>query len=1263
MGEKKYNFQTLKPVSDVDLKIYSEALNFAMEDPSITNIAITGSYGSGKSSIIETYKKQNSGAKFLHISLAHFNPIDVSAGRTKEYSDKGQEPSDKTNEQEPISDRVIEGKIINQLIHQTDPKEILQTDFKIKTNKPVNLQKKQCAATVVVIVALLHVLLFGAWSNLVHSLSIPFLKTILLWSAHYDSLLLSGSLCLVAIIYAIYNMIKTQKYKKTLKKISFQGYDIEIFSEERDSYFDKYLNETLYLFENCGADSIVFEDMDRYNSNHIFEKLREMNTLINNRIPPREVPLRFLYLLRDDIFNNKDRTKFFDYIIPIVPVIDGSNSINKFLSVFKEAGIKNQFKEAFLNDLSLYVDDMRILKNVCNEYIIYSEQISEIELDKDKLLAILVYKNLFPRDFNALQLRKGYVYNLFEQKDRLFQAEIIKTKEQIESINELLESAKNEMLENIDELDALSLPWNFNIYQINGVGTTSKQSRIELIKEIKEHPATVIFRNPASNGGAMLAVNDDLAALLKTPEYLKRKKIIEAKDIEKSNILKKELQENKHKLLVLQNRRLKDVIPLVNEQDVFSISYKNPYVENSEEKFDDVKDSGYFSLIIYLVRNGYIDESYSDYMTYFYPESISANDKNFLRSITDHKKKEYAYSLNDASRILSRLQPITFRDVEVLNYDLTDELLANSKKNEEYISILIKQLEETGNFDYIFSQWENGKEKASFIRNLNHLWPNIFSSILSESMSTEKQKQLYALDTLYYSPPADIKKANKQNSLSFYISENASFLDVQETEVSKIISGLELLGVKFRSINYTSSNKELFGEVYKRNMYVFSSDNVLSMLRNIYGIDGEDTEIIQKSFTLIFGKVKEPLSKYVEDNIEGHLASVLDLCEGVITDSEEVAVKIINHSGVKNDELKEEYIEYLKTPITDIMAINDKPIWPSLLKAQAVLHTDHNILSYYFLSGNKLDVSLIDFINSNMPEPCNFRLSEMITTYEEKLAYSFALDIIKCNDIKNAHYKAIIPSLNIKYFKFEVPNIALDKIQLLIDLDIIPMTQDEIIFMRETYKAEAIHFIVHNIDTYMDDVIDDDCFDHDEMLSLLDEPISEIYKVRLLKFSKVEISIRDKNYSDEVLEHILIHNFNNSDLDYLLSSFEDISEPIQKIIIQKCLDNINSVILVGMTLDSRLYDALIKSPKIGTDSKVKLLAVQILTLSKDDALNSLNSMGFNNYCRLFSRKQAVVDDNVLNKRILEILKMRGWYFKSETQDDGRIRIYGKTIKA
>ncbi|HIF6775982.1 TPA: hypothetical protein ACX37Z_004963, partial [Serratia marcescens] len=115
-----------------------------------------------------------------------------------------------------------------------------------------------------------------------------------------------------------------------------------------ESYFDRYLNEVLYLFENVDADAIVFEDMDRFNSNNIFERLHEVNRLVNIQrdiAGHNKSTLRFIYLLRDDIFISKDRTKFFDYIIPVIPVVDSSNSYDQFISHFDGGGILKLFNE------------------------------------------------------------------------------------------------------------------------------------------------------------------------------------------------------------------------------------------------------------------------------------------------------------------------------------------------------------------------------------------------------------------------------------------------------------------------------------------------------------------------------------------------------------------------------------------------------------------------------------------------------------------------------------------------------------------------------------------------------------------------------------------------------------------------------------------------------------------------------------------------------------------------------------------------------
>ena len=76
-----------------------------------------------------------------------------------------------------------------------------------------------------------------------------------------------------------------------------------------------------------------------------------------------EKVLRFFYLLKDDIFITKDRAKFFDYILPVVPVLDSSNSYNKIKEFFVESTVEEKLNDRFLKGLALYIDDIRVLKN------------------------------------------------------------------------------------------------------------------------------------------------------------------------------------------------------------------------------------------------------------------------------------------------------------------------------------------------------------------------------------------------------------------------------------------------------------------------------------------------------------------------------------------------------------------------------------------------------------------------------------------------------------------------------------------------------------------------------------------------------------------------------------------------------------------------------------------------------------------------------------------------------------------------------------
>ena len=199
---------------------------------------------------------------------------------------------------------------------------------------------------------------------------------------------------------------------------------INVNMENRDfssvSYFDNFLSDVIYLFDESDADFVIFEDLDRFNDHSIFEKLREINLMVNQRRnSANDKKLMFFYVISDEVFSEKkdvsatEKTKFFDVIIPIVPIVNNTNSFDYLKSkLLDELEItdKNDF-ETFLYQISIFIDDFRVLKNIVNEFKIYKEiHKNNIKIDCKQLLALIVYKTLNSSDFNDLVKSKGELY-------------------------------------------------------------------------------------------------------------------------------------------------------------------------------------------------------------------------------------------------------------------------------------------------------------------------------------------------------------------------------------------------------------------------------------------------------------------------------------------------------------------------------------------------------------------------------------------------------------------------------------------------------------------------------------------------------------------------------------------------------------------------------------------------------------------------------------------------------------------------------------
>lgn len=1177
--EHNLKFQKLTPTKDVDLKIYDKALQYVFENKDINNIAISGPYSSGKTSLLESYKVRHKEKKFLHISLAHF--------QEEAASQKMDQMVDQETESNKLSlEAKLEGKILNQLAQQIDPKDIAQTNFRIKRTVSNAACIINACIVMVYIIAALHIFRFESWKRFVTGLTSSELQRFLFQTISPYSLLLSVLLVILISGYGVYWLIRTQKNKMIFRKLNLKGNEIEIFEEDNNSYFDKYLNEVLYLFENSKMDVIVFEDIDRFEDHKIFERLREINTLVNIRLKKKDKTLRFFYLLRDDIFTNKDRTKFFDYIIPVIPVMDSSNSYNQFINYLKKGEIFDLFDQKFLQGISLYVDDMRILKNIYNEFLIYYHRLNTTELNPNKMLAMITYKNIFPKDFSQLQFNQGFVFTIFNDTQEFIKDELANVREKISTLTQKIELYKNEHLESVEELEFI------------GEGMKSK--------------------------------DNNRYWRWKENQYTERKQILEDRLDQNLTQLEDEVETLEQEYQKLKESRLKEVILRTNSSEIFQIASVN-------NKYADIKKNEYFALLKYLITHGYIDETYNDYMTYFYANSLSTNDKMFLRSITDRQAKEYSYKLKNIPLVLSYLTEADFAREEIFNFNLVEYLLLH-KRFTQYLHRLINTWKEIKAFGFIEAFLDQKHVLKEFVWEINQQWPEMFYEVLQNLCMSEKHIKEYSIYSIYVAqkPGYDLNipylnRINIEDILTDYISLSKDYLDIEYPDIYKLIECFQYLNVSFHELDYEKSNKDLFDAVYSSSLYQLNIKNIWLMISVYYG-DYEEEDLKQRNFTIIDSKQEEPLFHYIDRNIDRYVGLLLKLETDCFCDDGDSLIYLLNHEDL-SEQNAISYIYKLKTKIKDLSEIETTQYKNELMAKLLVEYTVDNIMIYYFSFG--LDKYLINFINSD-----DIKV-DYSSLYKEKqeLIKKFWDSVIVCNQISDEKYHQIVQSIDLRYKAlFNLPGISRPKISILIKENVIPMTLDTLNFMREEYPENILEYVAQKISLYANNLTDQDA-SLEETLEILTWDVLDEIKIKILSHTNHPISVLEKNYSSTVTVYILKHNLDAADLPTLFASYPDFDEEIQDCIEELAIENIAIIFDDIESISNDLIDKLMKSRKLSQDEKIDLLLAVMPVLTSDECCSYFDSLHLYDFKKLFvpyTRPKFVMNDS--NERILDSLK-------------------------
>lgn len=728
----------------------------------IKNIAITGPYGAGKSSIIQTLERDYPSFEYLNISLATLrtDEVDTKSDEPDNNSSDNSQVSKIDNEQIESLNRRIEYSILQQIIYKEESKKVPNSRLRrIRHFKFSELIKY--SISIIVFLLCFFIVFEPTWLRVE-----TFYYKFDFGNANFWIDLVCAIIMIFESFVFIQKLIQAYSNSK-LNKLNLKDGEIEL---EETSIFNKHLDEILYFFQVTKYNVVVIEDVDRFGTTDIFLKLRELNQLINeSKVIGR--PVVFLYAVKDDLFIDEDRVKFFDYIVTVVPTINPSNSKDRLKILLEQKGHTN-FNDDDLSEMGFFIQDMRLLINIVNEYDQYHQRLikENANLDCTKLLGMIVYKNFFPRDFAKLHRREGKVFQVMQLKDTFIsyaQADILKREK---SIEDLLESSKKDSHLKIQELRRFFME--------------------QLCNKIRN---TVLSITIDSNSYSPpdIANNDNLFNT-----FLKQKKVsyrystgyysTDVADIDVQNLYSSTGFERRIKALELNQNPEKYIEikqSLVYEKlAVSSMKIKELFENYTTDEIAEYKKMILPDLIDIFIKRGYIDEDYYDYISYFYEGMISVSDRDTLIDIKRQRKGDYLKHIDHIENFVKELKPYNFTSDSILYVELLDHLVATSSdSSNEYLTLFYKRLNrKAAPLKFLASYYLKGKQPET-----------VFGQFISNNpQSTWQQIQKYPEEIerksllcawLRYAP----YPLNKEALL--WVNQNYAFIESKAEELSEDI--------------------------------------------------------------------------------------------------------------------------------------------------------------------------------------------------------------------------------------------------------------------------------------------------------------------------------------------------------------------------------------------------------------------------------------------------------------------------------------------
>lgn len=969
-------YHDLAPKEEVDKRMYSyhKALSWALKNKNVYNIAISGPYGSGKSTIIRSFLRKHPEIGYINISLADF--LSDFSGET-------------------IDEQDLEAGILKQLFYHVSHKRIPQSRYR-KLHKVGRIRQ---------FLLLLFVASITAFSVcFINRDSVrQFVERIANdWSistfAVYGIIL---SVSLVALLI-INSLIFTFRNRINIREISIDKAGAKTDPNDEASIFNKNMDEIIYFFEETKYNVVFIEDLDRFDSSDIFVKLRELNTILNSyeKIHRRIV---FIYAIKDNMFKENDRTKFFDFIIPVIPIISSTNSGDLLIERHESEKHSDTLDRDFFEYISPYINDMRILENIYNEFILYSETVyndsdgkKKLALNDKKMFAILVFKNQYPSAFADMQAGEGVVIDAFEQKRNY----VIKKARELEAskkpISDKYALAKAEVFDNAKDIKIAMMGFmtgyngRFNYFRSNNFYYYKDIMDDSFNLELLRASGTVSYFD--SNNYPHDIRFSGSSAFVDNNDYIKRyniciqgKQQVEEENRNVINEVNKEIRE-------LKRMNIQQILSLYPQEEVF----ESEVLENR--------------LLVFLLRNGFLAEDYPNYINNFHAQTITQRDMNYILSVRDHNALPATYGLDDPACVVKRLTDKEFEQIEIYNISLVNYLVktTDNTENKVYTDTLFQNLASLSekSIEFLDTCLELSLEFKAIITRLAETQTELWDCIFGRVDISVEIKDKYFVGIFESANDSSIAEQNENHCVNQYFETDPHILTRLSPYDSLVKNIIESCGIRFRKLSYDLSSRDLIEWVFENDYYELTDEMIelAFILKDSPNTENLSTRhysaLRELGYQPLLNKVHENFDQYLTDfvlqnpeNEDESLESVIDIIDKA--ESLDLICEIITKEKVILDNLAKCDLECLHNNENEHL----QKVWGHWIIQHKLAYSLDNLHIYYRTFG--FDNNLKEYINCGYSEICS---TEGI---QEKMEKSLVEDIIK-SDISEEAFTSLV---------------------------------------------------------------------------------------------------------------------------------------------------------------------------------------------------------------------------------------------------------------